>query len=128
MKVLLTADGTLMSNYKNDEFLGFGTTASPNVVPEAFFELLFFRPIKVVDGMPTQASYGLRKVEAQLLNGGFEVLIVDPDHLGRYLDEAKVPGTHFMGSFGLGPASSTFSRILKNGRTIINYSEGMWSA
>ena len=26
MKVLLTADRTLMSNYRNDEFLGFGIT------------------------------------------------------------------------------------------------------
>ena len=25
-KVFLTADRTLMSNYRNDEFLGFGTT------------------------------------------------------------------------------------------------------
>ena len=46
MKVLLTAGRTLMSNYNNDEFLGFGTTAPPNVVPEWFFKLLFFPPIK----------------------------------------------------------------------------------
>jgi hypothetical protein len=35
-KVLLTADRTLMSNYRNNEFLGFGTTAPLNVVPEWF--------------------------------------------------------------------------------------------
>ena len=51
-KVLLTADRTLMSNYRNDEFLGFGTTAPPNVVPDWFFQLLFFPPIKTTNGIP----------------------------------------------------------------------------
>jgi len=100
-KFLLTADRTLMSNYRNDEFLGFGTTAPPNIVPEWFFKLLFFPPIKTVNGTPTQAPYGLRKVETQLLNEVFEVLTVNPDNL----------------PLSLGPASSTFVRILKNGRT-----------
>jgi len=76
-KVLLTADRTLMSNYRNDEFLGFGTTAPPNVVPDWFFQLLFFPPIKTLNGIPIQAPYGLRKIEAQLLNEGFEVLTAD---------------------------------------------------
>jgi hypothetical protein len=49
-KVLLTADRTLMSNYRNKEFLGFGTTAPPNVVPEWFFQPLFFPPIKTING------------------------------------------------------------------------------
>ncbi len=78
-KVLLTADRTLMSNYRNDEFLGFGTTAPPNVVPEWFFQPLFFPPIKTINGVPIKAPYGLRKIEGQLLNEGFEVLTVDPD-------------------------------------------------
>ena len=54
-KILLTADRTLMSNYRNDEFLGFGTTAPPNVVPEWFFKLLFFPPIKT--GMKAMMNY-----------------------------------------------------------------------
>ena len=118
-RVLLTADRTLMSNYRNDEFLGFGTTAPPNVVPEWFFQLLFFPPIKRINGIPVEAPYGLRKIEAQLLNEGFEVLIVDPDHLGEYLDEADALGIHVMDPFGLGPASSTFSRILKTGEPYV---------
>jgi len=114
-EVVLTADRTLMSNYHQNEFLGFGTTAPPNVVPEWFFKLLFFPPIKNVDGIPLEAPYGLRKIEAQLLNEGFEVLTVDPDHLKRYISDAKVLGIHVMDPFGLGPSSSTFSRILQTG-------------
>jgi radical SAM superfamily enzyme YgiQ (UPF0313 family) len=59
------------------------------------------------------APYGLRKIEAQLLIEGFDVVVVDPDHLWKYIDEAKVLGIHVMDPFGLGPASSTFAAILK---------------
>jgi len=108
-----------MSNYHNDEFLGFGTTAPPNVVPEWFFRILFFPSIKNVEGVPVQAPYGLRKIEAQLLNEGFKVLTVSPSHLNQYLDNAKVLGIHVMDPFGLGPASSTFARILKTGEPYV---------
>jgi radical SAM superfamily enzyme YgiQ (UPF0313 family) len=118
-KILLTADRTLMSNYHNNEFLGFGATAPPNVVPDWFFQLLFFPSIKTINGIPIQAPYGLRKIEAQLLNEGFDVLTVDPDHLCKYLDDAKALGIHVMDPFGLGPASSTFSRILKTGEPYV---------
>jgi len=104
-----------MSNYHSNEFLGFGSTAPPNIVPEWLFKLLFFPAIDAVDGVPIQAPYGLRKIEAQLLNEGFNVLTVDPSHLGRYLSEAEVLGIHVMDPFGIGPASSTFSRVLKTG-------------
>jgi len=47
---------------------------------------------------------GLRKVEAQLLNEGDEVLTADPDNLCYYLNEAEVLGIYVMDPFGLGPA------------------------
>jgi hypothetical protein len=112
IKILLTADRTLMSNYHCNEFLGFGSTAPPNVVPEWLFRKLFFPPIKTRGGIPVEAPYGLRKIEAQLMDEGLDVLTVDPDHLGLYIKEAKVLGIHVMDPFGLGPASSTFARIL----------------
>jgi hypothetical protein len=111
MKILLTADRTLMSNYHHNEFAGFGSTAPPAIVPEWFFKSLFFPPIKMNDGIPIEAPYGLRKIEAQLMNEGFDVLTVDPDHLNRYLHKAKVLGVHVMDPFGLGPSSSTFARF-----------------
>ena len=117
MKVLLTADRTLMSDHRQNEFLGFGATAPPNVVPEWLYKQLFFPPIKTNKGMPVEAPYGLRKVEAQLMNEGFSVLTVDPDHLNRNIGEAEVLGVHVMDPFGLGPASTTFARILRAGET-----------
>jgi radical SAM superfamily enzyme YgiQ (UPF0313 family) len=112
-KVLLTADRTLMSDYHRNIFLGFGTCAPPNVIPNWLYSWLFFPPIKTENGIPIAAPYGLRKIEAQLLSEGFDVLTVAPNHLKKYIDEAKVLGIHVMDPFGLGPASSTFAYVLK---------------
>lgn len=114
-EIVLTADRTLMSNYRGKEFLGFATSLPPSVVPDWFFERLFFPYVKERNGLPMEAPYGLRKVEAKLLDGGFDVITVRPDRLGRWIDEAKVLGVHAMDPFGVGPSSSTFSRLLKSG-------------
>ncbi|MEM3004996.1 MAG: radical SAM protein [Candidatus Bathyarchaeia archaeon] len=108
-----------MSNYHGKEFLGFASAAPPNVLPEWLFKMLFFPTVEAPDGVPIQAPYGLRKIEARLLNDGFDVLTVDPEHLSCYLSEAKVLGIYVMDPFGVGPASSTFSRILRTGEPYV---------
>ncbi|MCJ7561045.1 B12-binding domain-containing radical SAM protein [Candidatus Bathyarchaeota archaeon] len=120
-EVLLTADRTLMSNYHNNEFLGFGTCAPPNFIPEWFYSFLFFPPIKANNGVPSAAPYGLRKTEAQLLKEGFNVVTISPDHLEEYINEAKVVGIHTMDPFGLGPASSTLAAIFKKEPYLAKY-------
>ena len=120
-KVVLTADRTLMSDYHHNEFVGFGTCAPPNVIPDRLYKFLFFPPIKTNDGVPVAAPYGLRKIEAQLLTEGFNVVTVDPDYLWKYVDEARVLGIHVMDPFGLGPASSTFASILKKEPFLAQY-------
>jgi radical SAM superfamily enzyme YgiQ (UPF0313 family) len=120
-KILLTADRTLMSDYHQNEFIGFGTCAPPNVIPNWLYSFLFFPPIKAKDGIPIAAPYGLRKIEAQLLSEGYDVLTVDPDHIGKYIGNAKVLGIHVMDPFGLGPASSTFASILKKEPFLAQY-------
>ena len=119
-EILLTADRTMMSNYHGKEFLGFATSAPPNLVPDWLFKLMFFPPLKSRRGIPIEAPYGLRKVEAKLLDEGFDVLTVDPDHLAEYIDDAKVLGVHVMDPFGLGPSSTTFSRILRTGESYLS--------
>ncbi len=111
--VLLTADRTLMSNYHRNEFLGFGTCAPPNFIPEWLYSYLFFPPLKTSNGQPFTAPYGLRKTEAQLLKEGFKVETVSPNHLENALKDAKVLGIHAMDPFGLGPASTTLAYIFK---------------
>ncbi len=111
--VLLTCDRTLMSNYHGKEFLGFGTSAPPNWIPEFMFRQLFFPKMKKVSGFPWQAPYGLRKIEAKLLDEGIDAIVIDPDDLRKY--EAKVIGIYVMDAFGWGPSSTTLAGIMKTG-------------
>ncbi|MEM3552672.1 MAG: radical SAM protein, partial [Candidatus Bathyarchaeia archaeon] len=113
--IILTADRTLMSNYHGKEFLGFATSAPPNILPNWLYKFMFFPPIKNRKGIPIEAPYALRKIEAKLLDEGFNVLTVDPDHLKKYIKNAKVLCVHVMDPFGLGPSSTTFARILRTG-------------
>ena len=119
--VVLTADSTLMSDYRTNEFLGFGTCAPSNFVPDFVYRRLFFPPLKTEDGKPVSAPYGLRKIEAQLVKEGFKVVTVTPEHLGAWIPKAKVLGIHVMDPFGLGPASSTLASVLKKEPFLAQY-------
>ena len=119
--ILLTSDRTLMSDYHSNEFLGFGTCAPPNFIPEWFYSYLFFPNMKTKHGIPAAAPYGLRKAEAQLLKEGFSVATISPNHLKQFLPEAKVLGIHVMDPFGLGPASSTLAALFEKEPYLAEY-------
>jgi radical SAM superfamily enzyme YgiQ (UPF0313 family) len=119
--VVLTADSTLMSDYRENEFLGFGTCAPSNFIPDFVYRRLFFPPIKTKGGRAVSAPYGLRKIEAQLAKEGFNVLTVTPEHLGAWIHTAKVLGVHVMDPFGLGPASSTLASVLRKEPFLAQY-------
>ncbi len=124
-EVILTADRTLMSNYHGNEFLGFGTCAPSNFIPDALYSYLFFPPIGTRKGLPTAAPYGLRKIEAQLLKEGFNVLTVSPQHLRKYVESAKVIGVHTMDPFGFGPASTTLASVFKKEPFLARHFQGL---
>jgi radical SAM superfamily enzyme YgiQ (UPF0313 family) len=127
-EVLLTCDRTLMSDYHGNEFIGFGTCAPPNFIPEWFYSFLFFPPIKTRKGVPFAAPYGLRKIEAQLLKEGFNVATVSPDHVKEHVNDAKIIGIHTMDPFGLGPASTTLAAILKKEPYLAKYFQALLSS
>ena len=120
-EVLLTANRTLMSNYHDNEFLGFGKCAPPNFIPEWFYSFLFFPPIKADKGILSAAPYGLRKTEAQLLKENFDVITIGPEQIEKHVNEAKVVGIYTMDPFGLGPASSTLAAIFKKEPYLAKY-------
>jgi radical SAM superfamily enzyme YgiQ (UPF0313 family) len=124
-EVVLTADRTLMSNYHGNEFLGFGTCAPSNFIPDVLYSYLFFPPIKTNRGLPTAAPYGLRKIEAQLLKEGFNVLTVSPQHLRKYVKSAKVIGIHTMDPFGFGPASTTLASVFQKEPFLARHFHGL---
>jgi radical SAM superfamily enzyme YgiQ (UPF0313 family) len=125
VEVVLTADRTLMSNYHGNEFLGFGTCAPSNFIPDVLYSYLFFPPIRTNKGLPTAAPYGLRKIEAQLLKEGFNVLTVSPQHLRKYVKSAKVIGIHTMDPFGFGPASTTLASVFQKEPFLARHFHGL---
>ena len=124
-EIVLTSDKTLMSNYHNNEFLGFGTCAPSNFIPDWFYSFLFFPPLKSDMGKSTAAPYGLRKTEAQLLKEGFNVVTVNPDKLAGFTTKARIIGIHTMDPFGIGPASSTLAAILKKEPFLAQHFRGL---
>ncbi|MCI4369582.1 MAG: radical SAM protein, partial [Thermoplasmata archaeon] len=114
-EVVITCDWTMMSNHHGKEFLGFGTTTAPYVFPESVYQRLFYPTMPVDEnGYPDQAPYGMRKVEAALMDAGFDARIVHPSHLDKYMPgKAKVLLVSGHDYFGLNPPSSTFGGVMR---------------
>lgn len=91
LDVVITSDRTMITHHHGREFLGFMTTGPPFGMPERLW-MWICAPKPKVDSMgrPLQAPYGLRKVEAALIDAGFNAAVIDPDHLGRHIKSAKL--------------------------------------
>ncbi|MFG1530334.1 MAG: radical SAM protein, partial [Thermoplasmata archaeon] len=113
-EVVITCDWTMMSNHNGKEFLGFGTTTPAYVFPERVYKRLFFPDMPVDEnGYPQAAPYGMRKIEASLMDAGIDARIVHPSYLSRYMPgKAKVLLISGHDYFGLNPPSSTFSGVM----------------
>ena len=112
--IIMTTDRTMMSNHWGKEFMGFGTTGPPKVIPEWMWLLLFAPPMKTDRfGRPWQAPYGMRKIEAKLIDCGYKATIIDPSKLGKYVKSAKLLLLSHHDYFGFCPPSSTFASIFK---------------
>lgn len=108
-EVVLTVDRSMMSNHHGKEFLGFMATGPAMGIPEKLWQWLAAPKIKVdSEGRPVQAPYGMRKVEAVLIEAGFKAAIIDPDHLHKHLDTMKVMMVGHHDYFAYGPPSSEF--------------------
>ncbi|MBM2852066.1 MAG: Fe-S osidoreductase [Candidatus Nitrosotenuis sp.] len=138
-KIVLTADRTLMSNYRGISlatFFGCAPAIDPNrnknsfwykilknqVTPRVLFDFIC-KPISHTNGVANFAPYGLRKVEAGLLRDGYkreDVVVAHPDYVGQFIGpETEVVGTYEMDPLGMGPVTMTFTY----GRKQMSYDE-----
>jgi len=102
-----------MSNHHGKEFIGFMTTSPPIGVPESLWMWIAAPKIKTDHlGRPVQAPYGLRKIEAVLLDKGFSAAVIDPEYVPKYLKNAKALLIGHHDFFALGPPSSTWWSIV----------------
>ena len=114
--IVLTSDKTLMSSYNGSMFVGFAA-CFPRVLPKWLYTRVFCPPQNRWSGAVDYAPGGLRKIEAALIDSGIsasEIAVAHPDKLHKAIDHTtKVIGITTSDPLGLGPASSTFSSLLR---------------
>ncbi len=71
-KIVLTASATEMSDFLNNPFIAFVAGFGKGPIPLGFVRKTLYPPVeRKIDGRAGFAPYGLRKVEAMLLQSGF---------------------------------------------------------
>jgi radical SAM superfamily enzyme YgiQ (UPF0313 family) len=120
IKIVLTASATEMSDFANSPFMAFVAGFGLGPIPLSFARKSLYPPIpRSSNGRARFAPYGLRKVEAMLLENGFaesEVVVVHPEDLERFIGpDTKVVGISSMDPTGMGYVSKTYSSIIGGG-------------
>ncbi len=98
--IILTADQSIMNNFHLKGQIALPFYGSGEMFPQWLFALLVAKPDHQ-DGVVTYAPYPLRKVEATLLDAGFNVRTIAPSYLKYYLPNAKILGIHTVDPLGL---------------------------
>ena len=120
IKIVLTASATEMSDFFNSPFMAFVAGFGKGLIPLSFVRRTLYPPVeRMPNGRARFAPYGLRKVEAMLLENGFtekQVAVVHPDDLEDFIGpETKVVGISSMDPTGMGYVSKTYSSIIGGG-------------
>ena len=116
-KIVLTADRTLMSEYHGGLFLGFSACVPKGLIPDRLYFSLLCPSVGVNrDGSVKFAPCGIRKIEATLLNYGFQredVIVAHPEYMGKVVgSNTKVVGIAENDPLGIAPATSSFTGLL----------------
>jgi radical SAM superfamily enzyme YgiQ (UPF0313 family) len=120
VKIVLTASATEMSDFFNNPFMAFSAGFGLGPIPVGFARKTLYPPVeRYPDGRAKFAPYGLRKVEAMLLENGFaasDVAVAHPEDLNMLIgSETRVVGVSSMDPTGMGYVSKTYSSIIGGG-------------
>jgi radical SAM superfamily enzyme YgiQ (UPF0313 family) len=116
-RIVLTADRTLMSEYHGGLFLGFSACVPKGLISDRLYFSLLCPSVDVNrDGSVKYAPGGTRKVEATLLNYGFQredIIVAHPEHIDKVVGpNTKVVGITETDPLGIAPATSSFTGLL----------------
>ncbi|RZN37233.1 MAG: radical SAM proteinB12-binding domain-containing radical SAM protein [Methanophagales archaeon ANME-1-THS] len=117
-KIVLTADETMMSQYRWGIFVGFSTCMPQGIIPDWFFFSIFSPPVPRKNGRALYADYGLRIVEAILAAefGADEVAVVHPRDLEQVAgSRTEIIGVSGHDYLGISPPTSEFVDLLNRG-------------
>lgn len=106
-----------MSHYNGLVFLGFSACVPRGLIPDILYFSTICPSIKSnKDGSAQYAPCGTRKIEAAILNNGFnreEVIVAHPDHLDKVIgSKTKVLAISGFDPLGIAPATTTFTQLL----------------
>ena len=109
-----------MSDFANSPFMAFVAGFGKGPIPLSFARKTLYPAVpRTVDGRAKYAPYGLRKVEAMLLQNGFsksDIVVAHPEDLDHFIDaDTKVVGISSMDPTGMGYVSKTYSSIIGGG-------------
>jgi len=118
--IVLTADQALMTNFSDVSFFGFGHCVPYRLVPGPFLKKVLGSPLETDGGgRAMKATYPLRKVEAALLNAGFErkqVIVTTPNKIRRAITkDTRIVGLSVVDPLGKAPVSYTLASLLGGG-------------
>jgi len=122
-KVVLTASAIEMSDFYNNPFVSFVGGFGKGLMPLWLLrKMLYPQMARDGDGRARCAPYGLRKVEALLLENGFdesEMAVVHPYNLDSFIGpDTKAVGISSMDPVGMGYVSKTYSSLLGGGEPL----------
>ena len=118
--IVLTADQALMTNFSGISFFDFGHCIPYRLVPEPFLKRVLASPLETDGrGRARTATYPLRKVEAALLNAGFDrkqVIVTTPNKIRRAITkDTYIVGLSVVDPLGKAPVSYTLASLLGGG-------------
>ncbi|MCK4458070.1 MAG: B12-binding domain-containing radical SAM protein, partial [Thermoplasmata archaeon] len=112
--IVLTAPRSEISTYSGDPFTAFVATFPRKLIPNFFVKSEWLEAKDNADGTARFLPYGLRKVEAMLVDefGEENVASVHPDNLNRFVGpDTKAVGVSTMDSMGLAYVSLTYNSL-----------------
>jgi radical SAM superfamily enzyme YgiQ (UPF0313 family) len=113
-RIVLTADRSLMTNYRGNFLYGFIACGPYELVPEFVFDKLFCPSVETnkESGEVKVAQCGLRRIEGALLKeyNRKEIFLAHPEMLNKCIGpETKVVGINVMDPLGMAPVTTTMS-------------------
>ncbi|HEX2170753.1 MAG TPA: radical SAM protein, partial [Nitrososphaera sp.] len=113
-RIVLTADRSLMTNYRGNFLYGFIACGPYELLPEFVFDKIFCPSVETdpSTGEVKVAQCGLRRIESALLKEyrRDEILLAHPEMLDKCVGpETKVVGINVMDPLGMAPVTTTMS-------------------
>lgn len=106
-----------MNQFKNNPFMAFSASFPTTMVPFNVMQRILQSPSENhPDGRAVFAPYGLRKLEAILINHGFkesDIAVVHPSELDKFVgNDTRVIGMSSMDPLGIAYVSLTYSQLI----------------